>query len=306
MYTYLNIYIYIYLFKFIFINFLICYFHVRCSNKHITKDYTEWLLQSKLSDDDRQKISSKLQKTLTKFRLLCRNGEWNTLRHSFGENVEGRIWRRYPSRNQLLVSEMVPWKMDVCKGACEKRNANPKFINQTGDEAKETTPCGSDIAVLALECDDASKCSSTQRSILDGSGKSGASFLQFIAYLQSVAFEGRPNMIVTECVSALGKLKQEFQKECDTEVVRQKLLEEGPKNRFHELKSANFFLSHNRSRVYRMFKKMSSFGQAGQDAVLAQVDETLNNNLMFHCCDSFVNCCDFTGSIFNEAYWLTD
>ena len=227
-----------------------------------------------LPDAGSQKISSMLRETGLTIAELCAGMASGTQCATVLEKTWKGLFGEQIRLETKLVSEMVPYKMEVCKDVCAKCMSQPKFIQQTGHEAKDLNPCGTDIAVVAIECDDVSRLSSTQRSILDESGKSGASFLQTVAYLEHLPFERRPKIVIAECVSALGKMKQQFQ-ERGTTVVCDKLLDIGNTGCFHELKSARFFLPQSRGRVYGIFKKMSSFGQNAREAVLKQVDERL-------------------------------
>ena len=63
-----------------------------------------------------------------------------------------------------------------------------------------------DICVSAIECDDISMCSGTPKSVLDRSGKSGASFCEFVDFLRNLPFQQRPKfLVVVECVASLEK-----------------------------------------------------------------------------------------------------
>lgn len=76
------------------------------------------------------------------------------------------------SFDTVLVSEMVKWKMDVCKTVCHACGDTPKFICRTGDEAKEAIPVTCQWVVAAIECDDISSCSTTPKSCFCCSRKS--------------------------------------------------------------------------------------------------------------------------------------
>ena len=246
-----------------------------------TEDYTEWILQEKMSDASRQKISKMFHEKSLQLAEMCAGMASGTQ----CATVLGKTWKGlFGEQIRLettLITEQVPWKMEVCKNICQRCDAQPKDVQRTEDEAKEANPVGADIAVVAIECDDVSHCSSTQRSNLDSSGKSGASFLQFLSYLEKLPFEKRPRFIVAECVSALGKMKKKFQ-ERGTTVVCEKILDVGYVGCFHELKTANFSLPQSRSRVYGVFKKLRNFSRMAKETLLKEVDQTLGLKVFFY------------------------
>ncbi|CAJ1350414.1 unnamed protein product, partial [Effrenium voratum] len=65
-----------------------------------------------------------------------------------------------------------------------------------------------DLVIVSIECDDISMSSTTQKSVLDTSGRSGQSLTQFFAYLTSLEQTKRPGVIIFECVAALKYNKQ--------------------------------------------------------------------------------------------------
>ena len=123
-------------------------------------------------------------------------------------------------------------------------------------------------------CDDVSVCSTTQRSVLDSSGKSGAVFLNkpwhiWNIYLLSDVPDSLWLNVPLPWASWRINLKN----------------------------VAQVFLPQSRSRAYGSFKKMSSCSQAARESVLKQVDERLD-----------LACCCWTGGLLDldSLKWFLD
>ena len=61
-----------------------------------------------------------------------------------------------------------------------------------------------DLLFMGIVCIDISQCSSTPKSLTDPEGSTGASWMEFLAYLEKLPLEDRPKVIVLECVANLG------------------------------------------------------------------------------------------------------
>ena len=80
------------------------------------------------------------------------------------------------------------------------------------------------LAIAAIECDDISAMSSTPKSVVDETGKSGQSLLEFMDWLDSQEFSKRPQILIMECVASLMKVRSVVS-EKGTAVVSQLLAE---------------------------------------------------------------------------------
>ena len=170
-------------------------------------DVVGFILENVLTQDEMQHVTN------ASLGFSCKIGEFcaGMATGSFcSKIISDLIFQKCGNRMSLdtvLVSEMVKWKMDVCKTVCHACGDKPKYISRTGDEAKEASPISCDWAVAAIECDDISSCSTTPRSVLDESGKSGRSFIELLQYIEKVS--PRPRVIMLECVSGLMKNRGE-------------------------------------------------------------------------------------------------
>ena len=99
-----------------------------------------------------------------------------------------------------FVKEIDPWKNAICQevvGACQPQGPLARFVVQTA----ELPYVPIDIAVMGA-------CSTTPHSVLDTSGKSGRSFVQFLVWLWKIEFSHRPGWILLECVANLAARRQ--------------------------------------------------------------------------------------------------
>ena len=140
------------------------------------------------------------------------------------------------------------------------------FIN-TGDVSKPVLVTDSQATIaqlpshkftfFAIECDDVSLCSNTPRSVTDPSGKSGASFLEFLDYLKSMRFQDCPDAIMVECVKNLDHIRKKVGGEKGTEVVTAALSEIGYVGSWQMLNAIDFYLPQSRPRAYGIFLRLS-------------------------------------------------
>ena len=119
-----------------------------------------------------------------------------------------------------------------------------------------------DLVIVSIECDDISMSSTTQKSVLDTSGRSGQSLTQFFAYLTSLEQTKRPGVIIFECVAAL-KYNKQF--ETGTEKVAEHMSEFGYFTSFATLDSSDYGLPQSRKRCYGISLKLDSFGPRGKE-----------------------------------------
>ena len=95
----------------------------------------------------------------------------------------------------------IPWKQEVIKrvhGAVDLCGPSPVIFRKTGDLAALANPLQCMLACKAIECDDISALSPTPRSVVDKAGRSGSSFVEFIAYLARLSPDRRPKFILVE------------------------------------------------------------------------------------------------------------
>ena len=158
----------------------------------------------------------------------------------------------------VLITEMCKWKMKICERVCTSCGDEPKYVARTQEEADEAHPTPVDFAIAAIECDDISSMSTTPKSVLDAGGRSGASFLEFVNYLQKVV--PKPKVIMLECVSNLMKHRQSVG-EKGTLVVAEKLAALGYIGSWRILNSVFFYVPQSRTRVYGCFLHLPSYDE---------------------------------------------
>ena len=143
----------------------------------------------------------------------------------------------------VFYTEMVPWKQEVIKrvhGAVDPCGPSPVIFRKTGDLAALANPLQCMLACKAIECDDISALSPTPRSVVDEAGRSGSSFVEFIAYLARLSPDRRPKFILVECVANLAKLRKAVQEQ-GTSVVSEKLKSLGYQGRWQEFRLHQHF-----------------------------------------------------------------
>ena len=144
----------------------------------------------------------------------------------------------------VFYTEMVPWKQEVIKrvhGAVDPLGPSPVIFRKTGDLAALANPLQCELACKAIECDDISALSPTPRSVVDEAGRSGSSFVEFVAYLARLALDSRPKFILVECVANLAKLRKAVQEQ-GTVVVSEKLKSLGYQGKWQEFWLQQHFL----------------------------------------------------------------
>lgn len=77
------------------------------------KDYTEWILQEKLSDAQSQKISNMFRETSLTMAELCAGMASGTQCATVLEKTWKGLFGEQIRLETTLVSEMVPYKLDV-------------------------------------------------------------------------------------------------------------------------------------------------------------------------------------------------
>lgn len=222
-------------------------------------DVVSWLLENVVTQDEMQRVTDASEGFTCKIGEFCAGMATGSFCSKIISDVIFQMCGNRISLDTVLVSEMVKWKMDVCKTVCHACGDTPKFICRTGDEAKEAIPVTCQWVVAAIECDDISSCSTTPKSVLDESGKSGRSFIELLQYIEKVS--PRPKVIMLECVSGLMKNRQSVG-EKGTQVVTEKLEMLGYVGSWRMLNSLHFFVPHSRTRAYGCFLYVSSFDDA--------------------------------------------
>ena len=173
-----------------------------------------------------------------------------------------------------FYSETVEWKREVCRIVHEncgggKQGTEAAFLRRTSDLVAGPKTCN--LLVGAIECDDISSLSSTPRSVLDASGRSGSSFLEMLDALK--AMPSKPVFVVIECVASLGRMRSSVQ-EKGTEVVSEKLSELAYFGQWRTLNSKCFGLPQSRSRMYGVFVQLTrGFGPEGKSHHAQQIEK---------------------------------
>ena len=90
----------------------------------------------------------------------------------FLEKVVNQLFGKCLTNSTELVTEMVPWKKQVCQMVCAKCGCKPVLVERTADACHVTDANQVQLAVAAIECDDISAMSSTPKSVVDETGKS--------------------------------------------------------------------------------------------------------------------------------------
>lgn len=161
----------------------------------------------------------------------------------------------------ILVTEMSTWKARICQKVCSACGSEPRTFETTGEAARDANPISCAIAVLSIECDDISPCTSTPKGVMDTSGRSGRSFLEFVEYLRRLGHTQRPAIILVECVGNLHHVRHVKQAhERGTSKVSEQFSTFGYEGSWKILNAKTFAVPQSRSRVYGIFVKLSCFG----------------------------------------------
>ena len=111
-----------------------------------------------------------------------------------------------------------------------------------------------DILFFGIVCVDISACSSTPKSLLDPSGATGKSWLDFLKYLDNLSYELRPKALVLECVEKLDQNRSvQGRVEKGTLLVIEALRERGYVGQWRKVSATHFFLPQRRPRVWALF-----------------------------------------------------
>ena len=175
-----------------------------------------------------------------------------------------------------FFTESVSWKRQLCHDIykhVQGEHHTIELFGKTAELANQRPPMQCDICVSAIECDDISMCSGTPKSVLDRSGKSGASFCEFVDFLRNLPFQQRPKFLVVECVASLGKMRRSVN-EKGTTAVSQTLRELGFTGEWRTLNTRKFGLPQSRTRVYGVFVLMTiGFGSSGEQTHKGQLNK---------------------------------
>ena len=164
-----------------------------------------------------------------------------------------------------FYTESVEWKRDVCRivhkhAGGGSAGAEAALLRRTADLVGSPQSCN--LMVGAIECDDISNLSSTPRSVLDATGRSGSSFLEMKDAIKSM--KPKPAFIVIECVASLNRMRSSVQ-EKGTEVVSEKLSELAYVGQWRTVNSSSFGIPQSRSRTYGIFTLLTEgYGPEGK------------------------------------------
>ena len=190
----------------------------------------------------------------------------------------------------VFYTELDQWKRSVIATMHAtmpvKQLVPALMFERTGDLSKQPahTADGSfvdcpvcQIAFCGIVCVDVSSLSTTPKSVMDPTGKSGSSFLELMAYLRTLTFEDRPNVLILECVSSLDHQRKlaKQKKEKGTTAVISALSDVGYVGHWTKVCSKQFYLPHSRARVWGVFLKlkMESMGHTGRSQRELEVEQ---------------------------------
>ena len=233
-------------------------------------DFTEWLIDNVLTDDEKQLLVSRDFKDFCSIGEFCAGMASGTIcMHTIQKLLEYKLNKK-PWMQTVLVSECVKWKQDVCRRVCEGCGDDATFVDRTED-ACALSHVMVDFAISAIECDDISTMTVTPRGVTDEGGRSGKSFLEYVKWLDSHDFKERPSVLLIECVANLMRMRKTVS-EKGTSVVSDFLTERGYSGTWRILNTKNFNLPQSRSRVFGLFCKVNGFGPKGIKAATAKVN----------------------------------
>lgn len=199
---------------------------------------------------------------------LCAGMATGTIASKFLESKIMEIHGLPVACQTMFYSEMVAWKRALCQAVHERCGslgvgAAAAFKERTADliGLKDVKL---DLLIGAIECDDVSQMSTTPRSILDRSGRSGSSFMEMIDFLSSCGMQQRPRFTVLECVASLDKHRSSVN-EKGTTVVIDKMAELGYVGGWKTVNTRDFGIPQSRTRAYAVFVlRTQGFGDLGQ------------------------------------------
>ena len=117
-----------------------------------------------------------------------------------------------PALVPVFFTECVAWKQnvirDISKALYSEQIPVYKYTRDLVELPPAHKPIVPDLAIMSIECDDISNLSNTPRSVLSEDGRSGRSFLEFLAWLGSLPVQSRPAAIMLECVAGLDHFRQ--------------------------------------------------------------------------------------------------
>ena len=170
-------------------------------------DYADYLFSRVLTAAERNLLQRKHAAKIRRIGEFCAGMGSATMASCILQDAMLQSFGQAVAQFQTaFITECVTWKRQLCESVVMAAHGTSEFSNSwvfTGDLAKAPQPEVCDIGVMGIECDDISQCSSTPKSVVDGSGRSGRSFLQFLQYLEGLRFSSRPRYLLMECVSNL-------------------------------------------------------------------------------------------------------
>ena len=112
-----------------------------------------------------------------------------------------------------FYTEHVKWKREVLQKMLAAQGHNlgkvPVYgpTSELGSVPAAALPSLS-LAIIGVECDDVSNQTRTPKSIVDASGHSGSSFLEFHNFIKGLEWSKKPVAIMRECVKNLDAHRQ--------------------------------------------------------------------------------------------------
>lgn len=128
-----------------------------------------------------------------------------------------------------------------------------------------------DLLIGAIECDDISTLTTTPKSVLDRSGRSGSSFMEMIDFIESRQWSERPRCVLLECVASLDKMRKSIN-EKGTQAVTAKMADLGYIGEWQTCNTCKFGIPQSRTRSYGIYTLLTrGFAAEGKQHHTAQV-----------------------------------
>ena len=214
-------------------------------------DYAEWLI-GKLTEEQRRKLACSfsymdlgagLGTTLIVYEALRRAME------KHGLHIHGRCSGL--TESSAVRREALGRRLDRLGFTAPIKEGNADLNDDMSDRLL------ANLLFVGIVCTDISACSSTPKSLTDPQGRTGASWMEVLAYLDKLPLEDRPEVIVLECVANLGNSRAiKGRTEKGTALVVEDLNERGYIGEWRKISATLFGLPQRRPRVWGLFHKV--------------------------------------------------
>lgn len=214
-------------------------------------DYAEWLI-GKLTDEQRRKLACSFS-----YLDLCAGLGTTLIAHEAIQRAMEKHGLRIDGRCNGLTEfskdrrEALGRRLDSLGFTAPIKKSNADLIDDSSDWLL------ADLLFMGIVCVDISPCTSTPKSLTDPEGSTGASWMEFLAYLDKLPLENRPKVLVLECVANLGNNRViKGRTEKGTVLVVEALRERGYVGEWRKISATLFCLPQRRPRVWGLFIKV--------------------------------------------------